>query len=150
MDVQAFKDIPAWTSHYDTVHANPKGADAGAHEDDFATLASVAECGEDIILLLDPDQRILHALGPAPRILGLPNPALTGKTLGQIAGRYDGNHTGFVSARILSSRRPDGDVVLLEARFRRSPSRVPGAAICMLREVTAQVRMQEDLARLQP
>ncbi|MBN8875029.1 MAG: response regulator [Rhodospirillales bacterium] len=119
-----------------------------ALQHDSALLQLIADNANDIIMLLDAEETILYASGAAERILGYPPSDLLGKPLSALVNPEDAEAAELPSARmrhLMFCRTRDNRPVLLEPTFR--PVGQPAAArtIGVLRDVTDQVRVEEQL-----
>lgn len=148
MDLHAVNDSAAYSN------ACPEGNGDDASKDyreECTLLHLIADNANDIIVLLDSNQTILYASGAASRVLGHATDLLLGCHLHDFVHPDDlpvsispGEWpTGL--RQILRFRRSDGEHVLLEPAFRPMQQGKLPRTIGVLRDVTQQVRLEEQL-----
>lgn len=130
-------------------------AQAKAQEEfrhDSALFRLIADNANDIIILLDADEIILYASGATTRILGYAPADLFGRNLQTLMLQDDRPNRSPVTStprQVLRCRTRDGQYVLLEPTFRPVQGTVPARTIGVLRDVTEQVAMEEQLRHQQ-
>jgi PAS domain S-box-containing protein len=122
---------------------------------DSALFRVIADNANDIIILLDADETILYASGAARRILGFAPADLLGRRLQTLlqpddAAAHDHPVTARATPRrVLRCRAKDGRDVLLEPTFRPVEDSHAARTIGVLRDVTEQVKLEEQLRHQQ-
>jgi PAS domain S-box-containing protein len=119
---------------------------------DSALFRLIVDNANDIIILLDVDKTILYASGAVTSILGYAPHELLGRPLqfllqpDEPPGQW---HPPAAARRLLRCWTKDRKHVLLEPTFRPVPGAQAANTIGVLRDVTEQVRMEEQLLHQQ-
>ncbi len=122
---------------------------------DSALFRLIADNANDIIILLDAAETILYASGAATRILGYAPAALVGRKLQTLLhpdeppGQMQPAAVHALPRRVLRCSAKDGRDVLLEPTFRPVQDAQTVRTIGVLRDVTEQVKLEEQLRHQQ-
>ncbi|MDR3536618.1 MAG: response regulator [Acetobacteraceae bacterium] len=122
---------------------------------DSALFRLIADNANDIIILLDAEETILYASGAATRILGYAPAELLGRKLQTLLhpddppGRLQHATAHALTRRVLRCTTKDGRDLLLEPTFRPVQDNQAAQTIGVLRDVTDQVKLEEQLRHQQ-
>lgn len=150
MDLQAFDQALACHSCPDA-SAETRGHPGKDDRAECTLLQLIADNASDIIVLLDASQTILYASGAASRVLGREPNLLLGCRLQDFVHpddlpiRVSSGEPPAGLRQILRFRCNDGQHVLLEPSFRPIQQGKLPRTIGVLRDVTQQLRLEEQL-----